>query len=162
MTHQDEIDKIRDKLTTARGRLLAAVDGLEEYAWEWCPPNGSWSVRLTLAHVGSAQWSHLEVARLLLEGQPVNIVDFDLDSWNAAQVAQRAEWPVADVLTDLASGHQVALAFLDSLAPSELAIAGLHPALGEVSVGQVLRVIALHDNLHRRDIQRLLRDMGQQ
>lgn len=162
MTHQDEIDKIRDKLTTARGRLLAAVDGLDGCAWEWCPPSGSWSVRLTLAHVGSAQWSHLEVARHLLEGQPVSIADFDLDTWNAAQVARRANWPVVDVLTDLASGHQAALAFLDSLEPCELAIAGLHPALGEVSVGQVLRVIALHDNLHRRDIQQLLRDMGQQ
>ena len=67
---------------------------------------------------------------------------------------------MAQVLTDLEAAHRETLAFLDALDAKNLAVTGLHPALGEVSVGQVLRIIALHDNMHRRDILQLRREMG--
>ena len=161
MMQIDETHRIKKKVTSARAKLLGTVAGLDEAAWEWRPQDGRWSVRLTLAHVGSAQWSHLQVALRLLAGEPVDIPGFDLDAWNAAQVAARANWPVAQVLADLEAAQQETLAFLDGLDAEELSISGSHPALGEVSVGQVLRIIALHDNLHRREVLRLLREMGE-
>lgn len=157
----DEIAKIKERLTTGRARLLATVGDLNEAAWDWRPEDGRWSVRLALAHVGSAQWSHLEVARRLLAGHPVNLPDFDLDAWNNAQVAERANWSVRQILGDLDAGQTETLAFLDGLEADELAISGCHPALGEVSVGQVLRIIALHDGMHRRDILQLRQEMGE-
>jgi hypothetical protein len=160
MMQADDVTRIKDKAVTARARLLVAVDGFDGAAWEWRPEDGRWSARMTLAHVGSAQWSHLEVARCLVAGQPLELPNFDLDAWNAAQVTKRADWSVAQVLADLEAAHLETLAFLDALDAKNLAITGLHPALGEVSVGQVLRIIALHDNLHRRDILRLRRKMG--
>lgn len=156
----DEISRIRDKVAAARAKLLAAVDGLDDAAWEWRPEDGRWSVRLTLAHVGSAQWSHLEVTRHLIAGEPLDLRGFDLDTWNAAHVAKRADWSVIQVLADLEAAQQETLSFLDHLDAEKLDISGPHPALGEVTVGQVLRVIALHDSLHRRDVLQLRRDMG--
>lgn len=154
----DELVKIAEKLKRARAKLLAAVDSLDEEAWEWPPGEGRWSVRLTLAHVGSAQWSHLEVARRLIAGQSLDLPGFDLDAWNTAQVAKRAHWPVARVLPDLQAAQQATLAFLDELDAEKLVLTGPHPALGQVSVGQLLRIIALHDNLHRRDVVSLVRE----
>ena len=46
-----------------------------------------------------------------------------------------------------------------SLDAEKLEARGAHPALGEVSVGQALRIIALHDSLHRREILKLRREM---
>ena len=155
----DEVQKIKDKLTAARGRLLAAVDGLDGALWDWQPADGRWSVRLTLAHVGSAQWSHLEVARRLASGKTVELPGFNLDAWNEAQVAERANWSVDQVLADLEAAQQASFAFLDGLDAETLARTGTHPALGEMNVGQVIRVIGLHDNLHRRDLLRLLEEM---
>jgi uncharacterized damage-inducible protein DinB len=160
MKQQDEIAKTKDKIVTARARLLAAVDGLQAEAWDWRPGDGRWSARQTLAHVGSAQWDHLQVAQRLIAGEPVTLSDFDLDAWNAAQVAKRASWPVAQLLADLEAAHLQTLCFLASLDAQKLSITGTHPALGEVSVGQVLRVIALHDSLHRRDVVQLVREMN--
>jgi hypothetical protein len=62
-------------------------------------------------------------------------------------------------LGDLESAQQATFAFMDELEDSQLEIAGTHPALGEVTVGQVLRVIGLHDNMHRRDLLKLLAEM---
>ena len=156
----DEISKIRDKAQAARTRLLATVEDLDAAAWEWRPEDGRWSVRLVLAHVGSAQWSHLEVARRLLAGQEVDLPGFDLDAWNEAHVAERADWPLERVLADLEAAHQATLALLDELDDEKLAVSGQHPALGEVSVGQILRVVGLHDGLHRRDVLSLRREMA--
>ena len=155
----DEIRQVEERLNLARGKLLATVEGLDEAAWNWQPGDGRWSVRLMLAHVGSAHWSHLDVARSVVAGKTVSRPGFELDEWNEARVAERADWSPAQVLADLQAAQEATFAFMTTLDAEDLRVRGGHPALGEVSAGQVLRVIALHDSLHRRDILRLLREM---
>jgi uncharacterized damage-inducible protein DinB len=155
----DRVGQIEAKLAAARGKLLSAVDGLDDAAWDWQPGDGRWSVRLTLAHVGSAHWSHLEVARRIVAREPLDLPAFELDAWNAARVAERAGWTVEQVLADLQAAQEATFAFMGKLDAEALEVRGAHPALGEVSVEQVLRIIALHDSLHRRDIQALRREM---
>ena len=157
----DEGQKIADRITSARAKLLAEVEGLEAAAWEWRPGDGRWSIRLTLAHVGEAQWSHLEVARRAIAGERMDLPGFDLDAWNAAAVAERAEWQVDRVLADLDAAQEATLALLEQLDAEQLAVTESHPALGEMSVGQALRIIAVHDGMHRRDIAKLLVEMGE-
>ena len=152
-------DKIENKLVAGRARLLASVEGLDGIEWDWQPGDGRWSVRLTLAHVGSAQRSHLEVAKHLVSGESLNVPEFELDTWNEAAAAERAHWSVGQVLADLDAAQHETLAFLRDLDAEKLSISGLHPALGEVTVGKVLRFIPIHDNMHRRDILRLLAEM---
>lgn len=156
----DEARQIEAKLASARARLLATVEALDETAWDWRPADGRWSVRLTLAHVGSAHWSHLDVARRVAAGDTVDLPGFDLDEWNESRVAERAGWTTEQVLADLQAAQQATFAFVAELDADQLEVRGAHPALGEVTVGQALRVIALHDSLHRREILKLLREMG--
>jgi uncharacterized damage-inducible protein DinB len=157
----DERNKIAERITSARAKLLATVEELDAAAWDWRPGDGRWSVRLTLAHVGEAQWSHLEVARRAIAGEPMDLPGFDLDAWNAAGVAERAAWPVDRILADLDAAQEATLAFLEELDAGQLAVTESHPALGEMSVGQALRIIAVHDGMHRRDIVKLLGEMGE-
>jgi len=154
------LDRLKEKLDSARTKLLAVVEGVDEAAWDWQPGDGRWSARLTLAHVGSAHWSHLEVARGLVAGETIDLPGFDLDEWNEARVADRADWSPGKILVDLKAAQDATLAFMAKLEAKDLETRGVHPALGEVSVGQVLGVIALHDSLHRRDILKLLREMS--
>jgi uncharacterized damage-inducible protein DinB len=155
----DQIRQIGEKMASARNKLLAAVEGLGDAAWDWKPGDGRWSARLTLAHVGSAHWSHLEVARGLVAGETIDLPGFELDEWNEARVAERASWSPGKILADLKAAQEATLAFIAGLEAKDLETRGAHPALGEVSVGQVLRVIALHDSMHRRDILELLSEM---
>jgi len=64
-----------------------------------------------------------------------------------------------EILSDRRRARPEALTFLEGLDAEDLAVTGSHRALGEVSVGQVLRIIALHDGMHRRDIARLREEM---
>jgi uncharacterized damage-inducible protein DinB len=155
----DEVDQIEAKLVAARAKLLATVEGLDGPPWDWQPGDGRWSVRLTLGHVGSAHWSHLEVARRIIAGETLDLPGFELDAWNEARVAERADWTKEQVLADLQAAQEATFAFMAALDAEKLEARGAHPALGEVSVGQALRIIALHDSLHRRDILALRREM---
>ena len=155
----DQVQQIEEMMASARGKLLASVEGLGEAAWDWQPADGRWSVRLTLAHVGSAHWSHLEVARRVAEGKTVDLPGFELDEWNEARVAERAGRTTEQVLADLQAAQQATSVFMADLDAETLEALGAHPALGEVSVGQALRIIALHDSLHRREILKLRREM---
>lgn len=159
---RDKCAKLKHKMQVARIKLLASVDGLDSEAWEWEPWDSRWSIRLTLAHVGSAQWDHLKVVKALLAGEPTAIQDFDLDTWNAARVAERDDWAPARILVDLEAAQQETMNLLDSLDDGQLSVAGVHPALGTVSAAKVLRIIALHDGLHRREVLQLLREMKEQ
>lgn len=158
----DQAKKIGAKIQAARAKLLSSTEGLEGEAWEWSPGDGQWSVRLTLVHVGASQRNHLEAARRAVAGQPVDILGFDLDHWNETHVAERADWPLDQVLAELESAQQATLDYLETLDSEQLTIRGNHPALGETSVGQVLRVIGLHDGMHRLDILRLREAMATQ
>jgi uncharacterized damage-inducible protein DinB len=151
----DETKKIERKILDARSQLLAAVESLDSVGWEWRPDAETWSARMTLAHVGSAQWDHLQVARRLIAEEPTHLPDFDLDAWNAAAVEERAGWPVDQVLADLEAAQEATVALLHSLEDEMLTVTGTHPAWGEVSLRQVLRIIPLHDSMHRRDILKL-------
>jgi len=155
----EEIQQIEKRLESARAKLLASVEHLDQVAWNWQPADGRWSVRLTLAHVGSAHWSHLEVARRIAEGGTVELTGFDLDAWNNARVAERVSWTREQVLADLQAAQQATTVFLATLDEETLEARGTHPVLGEVNVGQALRVIALHDSLHRREILKLELEM---
>ena len=159
MMPADEIAKIRGKVTASRARLLAEVEGLQGRHWDWHSADDHFSVRQTLSHVGSAQRNHLQVAHSILSGTAINLPEFDLNTWNVAQVAKRGGWTPDEVLADLRGAHEETLAFLDGLDSEKLTLTGSHPALGEVSVGQVLRIIALHDGIHRREIARLRAEM---
>jgi hypothetical protein len=66
---------------------------------------------------------------------------------------------VDQVLTDLGAGQRATFEFVDELDAEELTITGSHPALGEMNVGQVVRVIGMHDGLHRRDLLQLRQEM---
>lgn len=155
----DEIGRIKDRVTASRAKLLAEVEGLQEPQWDWRPDQDRWSVRQTLAHVGSAERSHLQVAHSIVSGTRIDVRGFDLDAWNVAQVAKRDNWSPEEILSDLRGAHEETLAFLDGIDAEALTLTGIHPALGEVSVGQVLRIIALHDGMHCRDMARLREEM---
>jgi hypothetical protein len=55
---------------------------------------------------------------------------------------------------DLHGAHEDTMALLDSQDPAMLTITATHPALGHMSVAQVLRIMALRDGMRRRDLAR--------
>ncbi|MFQ6058123.1 MAG: DinB family protein [Anaerolineae bacterium] len=157
-----ELDKqgLRQKLTAEREALLASLAGLSEAKLDqrFEDVEGWTSVGDILRHLAGAERGMLTVAQRCARGKPPpDYTGFDLDRYNARQVEKRAAQSVAQTLDEMAASRAELLNFLDGLTEAQLAMPARHPIFGDVTVGQLLRIIASHEGMHRKDIRKLLR-----
>jgi hypothetical protein len=149
-------DRIVSRMQATRQELLARIEGLDEAAFGWRPPEGGWSTRETLAHLVDAERAHRRFVQAVLAGQPVHLEGFDLDRWNEEHVARRAHQSVAEILEALHVERQATLDLLPTIPDDAWERQGDHPALGEVSLVQVIRIIGVHERQHLQEIRQRL------
>jgi uncharacterized damage-inducible protein DinB len=149
-------DKILPKMQATRDELLAFLDGLDQATLTGRPPGGGWSIRDNLAHLADAERAHRRFVQAVLRGHSPRLEGFDLDRWNEEHVARRAGQTPDEILEALQSERQQTLAFIHDLPLDAWDRQGDHPALGEVSVRQVIRVIGVHERMHLKEIRRLI------
>lgn len=142
---------IIDKITKARQRLLDTVAELTEEEMAQAP-EGEWSIREILHHIGIGEDANVKLAQRALAGNPVTMDDFELDRWNVEQVSQYTDQPAGEALQRMQSVRQRTLDTLRSLSDDDLTTTLDHPGWGEMTVGQLFRALGTHDLMHRRDI----------
>jgi hypothetical protein len=92
--------------------------------------------------------------KLILEhGDTRPFVPFDRRGFREAE-----RLPVGELLDELEHLRRTSLAFLAglSLSPSQLALRGLHPELGAVSLGELLATWVVHDLNHIAQVVRVM------
>ena len=149
-------DKILPKMFSTRDELMALVKDLDQAALTWRPSEGAWSIRDNLAHLVDAERAHRRFVEVVLEGRSIHLEGFDLDRWNQEHVTRRAEQSIDDILDALRVERQKTLAFISTIPPDSWEQRGDHPALGDVSVRQVIKVIGVHERMHLKEIRKLL------
>jgi len=150
-------DSILLKMQTTRNELLSLVRSLDQAALTWHPPDGGWSIRDNLAHLADAERAHRRFVQAVLEGRPVHLEGFDLDRWNQEHVARRADQSVDQILEAMDAERRETLAFIQTIPAEAWDKQGDHPALGRVSVKQVIKVIGVHERMHLKEMRRLLK-----
>ena len=148
-------EKILPKMEETRAELLSFVEGLDRAALTWRPPDGGWSMRDNLAHLADAERAHRRFVGAVLGGRSTRLEGFDLDRWNAEHVGRRAGQSLDEIVADMRAQRQETLAFIAALPEDAWDEQGDHPALGRVSVHQVIRVIGVHERMHLKEMLRL-------
>jgi uncharacterized protein (TIGR03083 family) len=148
--------KLRQRLDESRRDLLASVAHLESAGLAAPTANPGWAVRDVLAHLAGAERGHQQVIRALLAGQSSDVSDFNLDAFNAADVAARQDISLAGLLAELASNRAETLALLAAVGPDDWERSGYHPGGFDATVEGVFRVIAIHEKRHAKDIRAAL------
>ena len=148
--------KLRQRLDDSRRELLAVVEALGPDEAEAPTANPDWAVRDVLAHLAGAELGHQQVIRALLAGRPVETADFDLDAFNAADVAVRRNASLAELLAELANNRAQTLDFLDAVGPDDWDRAGYHPGGFDTTVEGTFRIIAIHEKRHVKEIRAVL------
>jgi hypothetical protein len=137
-----DIDIILSKMQATRDELLSFVEGLDAASLTWHPPEGGWSMRDNLAHLVDAEHAHRRFVQAVLEGRSVHLEGFDQ--------------PVGEILDALRAEREETLILIVDIPPHAWDRRGDHPALGEVSVQQVIRTIGVHERMHLKEVRKLL------
>jgi rubrerythrin len=139
-----------------REELLAFIAGLDQAVLTQHSPEEGWSIRDNLAHLADAERAHRRFVAAVLEGRPTRLEGFDLDRWNQEHVARRAGQSIPEILDALHAERQQTLAFIAAIPADAWDRRGQHPALGDVSVEQVIKIIGVHERMHLKEIRKLL------
>lgn len=116
---------------------------------------GKWSAHDVVQHLTDAETAFLWRTRLIAaEAQEPTLQGYDQDSWAAR--LRYAEAPFLEVLDELTAMRRRNLRLLRALGPEERARTGLHVERGHESILLILKLMAGHDLVHRRQIERIL------
>ncbi len=134
--------------------LDARLAGIPEERLRQPEAPGKWSVVEILQHLADVEMIYGIRGRMVLAEDRPAIQGFDQDQW-----AQRLRY--ADSRSSLAlpqlRGLRIAnLELWRRLTPADLAREGLHSERGPESMEHMLRLMAAHDLVHRRQIERVL------
>ena len=149
----DTLAPILAKMASVHAKLLAFAAGLDEAAANRPAGPEQWSPRQAIGHLADAERAHRRfIEAVAAGGAPPSVENFDLDAWNAGRVAKRAGQSLAEVIADYEVERAATLRTLQALPDEAWARSGRHPALGEMTVEQVARVIGIHENMHLKEM----------
>lgn len=116
---------------------------------------GKWSVHDVVQHLTDAESAFTWRARLICaeDGEPT-LQGYDQDKWAAR--LRYADAPFAEVVEELTMMRRRNLRLVRALTPEELARAGRHVERGRETLSLLLVLMAGHDLVHRRQIERIL------
>jgi uncharacterized damage-inducible protein DinB len=143
---------------TVLGELVAWVSAraetLDEAQLRRPEAPGKWSVMDVLQHLADSDLvMGFRIRMILTEERPV-LQGYDQDAW--ARQFRYIETPLDVTLAQLSGMRAANLRLFHTLTPSQLGRAGMHSERGPETVRHLLRLMAAHDLVHRRQIDRIL------
>jgi uncharacterized damage-inducible protein DinB len=150
-------DPILVKLAKSREKLLAVASKLTDDMLDRRASDG-WSIRENLTHLVNAEEDHRNVIAAIARGEADRLPpSLELDDYNASQLAKRGRLSLTEILTALDEQRRQTEALFHTLNADQLAWRARHPVLGEMSISDIFRILGIHDQLHLREIEAILK-----
>jgi hypothetical protein len=125
---------LAERLGTEGERIAASFAALTGDQWGQVvyTEGAEWKVRDVLAHFVSVEKSILKLFENIRSGGGGTSEDFSVDRFNAEQVSKLAE-----------------------ISPSDLQKRGRHPFLGVTTLGEMIKMVYRHNQIHLRKLRQL-------
>jgi hypothetical protein len=136
------------------GWLDRRFTGVPEAALRRPETPGKWSPADVVQHLADSELVLGFRMRMILTEDRPPLQGYDQDKW--ATLFRYADVPLDRALEQLRVLRASNLAVLTPLGPAELAREGMHSERGPESLGHLLKLMAAHDLVHRRQIERIL------
>ena len=154
-----ESAELAEKLKTEGERMVAFFAGLTVDQWgvDVYTEGAIWSIRNVLAHFVTSERGLLKLferIRATGEGSPE---DFSIDRYNASQQEKTKDLAPAELLEQYKQIRAETVQWVRGLKDEELEIKGRHPFLGETIIREMVKMWYLHNQLHYRDVKRVLK-----
>lgn len=154
----DTPDHLAGRLREEGSKVREFFLGLPPQMWDMqvYSDGTQWTVRQVLAHIASAENSMGRLVKNILAGGAGSPADFDIDTYNERKVLEQKNQPVAELIRLFAESREANSLLTANLTPADLARVGRHPFLGIVPLSEIIKMIYRHDQIHLRDLRKLL------
>ena len=136
------------------GWIEQRTSGLAEAVLRRPEAPGKWSVIEVVQHLADTELAYGYRVRMVLTHDDWPVEAFDREAW--ARELRYVEAPLAGALDQLRALRGANLRLYRALDATQLARTGIHAERGRESIATWLRLLAGHDLVHRRQIDRIL------
>ena len=119
---------------------------------------GKWSLLQVVQHLTDSDLVYGYRIRMILIHDNQQLESYDRDAW--ATKLRYHDSGIDDALQELGAQRRRNLRLLRSLTPAELDRVGIHAVRGPESIGTMISLLAGHDLVHRKQIERIRRALG--
>lgn len=111
-----------------------------------------WMAKDVLAHLTFAEQEFLLLFEEIIAGGSGVEPDFNIDKFNAEKIKLYTKYSIEELLGSFESVRSKMIDLVMHLSPKDLEKTGLHPALGESKLIDMIKLIPIHNQLHIRDV----------
>ena len=154
----DTPDHLAERLREEGNKVRDFFLGIPPQMWDLqvYTDGNQWKVRQVLAHITSTENSMGRLVKNILAGGGGAPEDFDIDAYNERKVLEQKDRPEAELIRLFAESREANTLLTAQLTQEDLARMGRHPFLGIVPLSEIIKMIYRHDQIHLRDLRRLL------
>ncbi len=151
-------DEIAQQLMKNGDRFVTFLAGLEDADWskQVYADGEQWKLRQLVTHIVETEREIPELIQKVLQGHEGVPEGFSIDEHNKTQVGNVQEIEPAELQHLFQRRRQATVKLVAAMSAADLAKRGRHPFLGETEVYEMLRLMALHVQLHMRDIRKVI------
>lgn len=156
---EDLITKTAEKLRIDGDRIGKffsdlTIDQLETILYE--TDLDVWMVKDILAHFIFAEKGFIELFNNILDNGNGAANDFDIDEYNRDKMKAYKTNKINELVIEFLATRKATLDFIGGLTEKDLKMIGRHPALGITSLHEMIKMIYLHNQIHLRDVKKIL------
>jgi len=149
---------LAERLKKEGEKVVAYFSALPDEQWhaEVYTEGDTWTIRNVLAHFVTSERGLHKLFENIREGGLGASDDFSIDRYNARQQEKTKNLSPAELLQQYRDVRADLASWVSKLSQDDLAIEGRHPYLGQVQLGEMIKMIYLHNQLHFRDIRKFV------
>ena len=149
---------LADRLKKEGEKVIAYFSALADEQWnvEVYTEGTTWTVRNVLSHFVTAERGLHKLFKSILEGGEGVSDDFSIDYYNARQQEKVKDLTEKELLDQFVDVRADLTKWVSKLSQEDLAREGRHPYMGQVGLGEMIKMIYLHNQLHFRDFRKLV------
>ena len=154
-----EIPELAEKLKSEGEKFIAIFAGLTDEQWqtEVYTEGTAWTIRNVLSHFVTAERGLVKLFEQIRQGGAGSSEDFSIDRYNASMQARTRDSTPQELLEQYKSVRADSIAWTSSLSEADLEKQGRHPFLGTTTIREMIKMLYLHNQLHYRDIKRVIK-----
>jgi len=154
-----ELNELADKLNSEGEKFYALFAGLSDEQWgaEVYTEGETWTLRNVLAHFVTSERGLVKLFERIRQTGEGSPDDFSIDRYNAAQQQKNRDLSPQELLEQYKAVRADSIAWTLSIAESDLEKQGRHPFIGMTSIREMIKMLYLHNQLHYRDMKKVLK-----
>jgi len=153
-----ELTGLADKLKSEGDKIAGYFEDLadEQWATEIYTEDSVWTIRDILAHFVTSERAFVRLFESIRQGGKGVPSDFIIDRYNARQQEKSKDVGSLELLELFRGVKKDMIIWVLGIKESELEKKGHHPFLGETTLREMIKMVYLHNQIHFRDIKKVL------